>query len=135
MITENVAWVRRATHSIDDRDRLVSDDAGIGPITATAFIAALDDATRFRRPGQVESYLGLVPCEYSSGEKQRRGGIMRSAHPLRRVTGPGGAPPQGESPDPLRAVATGRRRDADTCALPCDGLRPPAASRPRRQPA
>jgi len=54
---------------------------GIGPITATAFIAALDDAGRFRRPGQVASYLGLVPCEYSSGEKRRRGRVMRSAHP------------------------------------------------------
>ena len=27
------------------------------------------------------SYLGLVPREYSSGEQQRRGHVMRSAHP------------------------------------------------------
>jgi transposase len=54
---------------------------GIGPITASAFVAALDVATRFERAGQVTSYLGLVPQEYSSGEKQRRGCVMRSAHP------------------------------------------------------
>src|SRR5262245_36585309 len=54
---------------------------GIGPITASAFVAALDVASRFDRAGQVASYLGLVPREYSSGEKQRRGHVMRSAHP------------------------------------------------------
>jgi len=54
---------------------------GIGPVTAVAFIAALDDVARFRGPGQVSSYLGLVPREYSSGEQQRRGGVVRAAHP------------------------------------------------------
>jgi transposase len=53
----------------------------IGPITATAFVAALDTVSRFDRAAQVTSYLGLVPHEYSSGEKQRRGRIVRSAHP------------------------------------------------------
>jgi transposase len=54
---------------------------GIGPITASAFVAALDTASRFERAGQVTSYLGLVPREYSSGEKQHRGRVVRSAHP------------------------------------------------------
>lgn len=53
----------------------------IGPITATAFIAALDDVGRFKGAAQVTSYLGLVPREYSSGEHQHRGHILRSAHP------------------------------------------------------
>ena len=54
---------------------------GIGPITASAYVAALDDAARFSGAAQVASYLGLVPREYSSGEQQRRGRVMRSAHP------------------------------------------------------
>jgi transposase len=54
---------------------------GIGPITASAFVAALDTASRFQRAGQVTSYLGLVPQEHSSGEKQCRGRVLRSAHP------------------------------------------------------
>jgi transposase len=54
---------------------------GVGPITATAYVAALDDVARFERAGQVASYLGLVPGEYSSGEQQRRGHVLRSAHP------------------------------------------------------
>src|SRR5262249_14843798 len=54
---------------------------GIGPITASAFVAALDVVSRFERAGQVTSYLGLVPQEHSSGEKQRRGRVVRSAQP------------------------------------------------------
>jgi transposase len=54
---------------------------GIGPITASAFVATIDVPSRFDRAGQVTSYLGLVPQEYSSGEKQRRGHLVRSAHP------------------------------------------------------
>lgn len=54
---------------------------GVGPITAAAFVAALDDVTAFKGPSQVTCYLGLVPREYSSGEEQRRGRIVPSAHP------------------------------------------------------
>jgi transposase len=36
---------------------------GVGPVTATAYVAALDDVTRFGGPGQATSYLGLVPQE------------------------------------------------------------------------
>jgi transposase len=69
---------------------MVADDAvvnrlttlpSIGPITASAYVAALDDVRRFSGAGQVTSYLGLVPREYSSGEQQRRGRVLRSAHP------------------------------------------------------
>jgi len=52
----------------------------VGPITAAAFIAAIDDAQRFRHAQQLEAYLGLVPREYSSGETQRRGPITKAGH-------------------------------------------------------
>jgi len=38
---------------------------GVGPITATAFVATLDTWERFEGPHQVEAYLGLVPSERS----------------------------------------------------------------------
>ena len=60
----------------------------VGPITATAFVAALDTVHRFagrRGAAQVTSYLGLVPRESSSGEPQQRGRVMRRAHPYVRV--------------------------------------------------
>jgi transposase len=50
---------------------------GVGPVTALAFVAALDEVTRFPSAHQVESYLGLVPSEYSSGERQHRGRITK----------------------------------------------------------
>jgi transposase len=50
----------------------------IGPVTAAAFVATLDDAQRFRHAHQVEAYLGLVPREFSSGESQRRGPITQA---------------------------------------------------------
>ena len=41
--------------------------------TAAAFLAAVDDADRFRHAHQLEAYLVLAPREYSSGELERRG--------------------------------------------------------------
>jgi transposase len=53
---------------------------GVGPITATAFVATLDTCERFSGPHQVEAYLGLVPSEMSSGERQHRGRITKAGN-------------------------------------------------------
>ena len=50
---------------------------GVGPVTALAFVAALDEVARFPGAHQVEAYLGLVPSEHSSGERQHRGRITK----------------------------------------------------------
>jgi transposase len=50
---------------------------GIGPVTAIAFVAALDDVTRFHSAHQGQAYLGLVPSEYSSGDHRLRGHITK----------------------------------------------------------
>jgi transposase len=52
----------------------------VGPVTAAAFLATIDDVGRFRHAHQLEAYLGLVPREYSSGESQRRGPITKAGH-------------------------------------------------------
>jgi transposase len=52
----------------------------IGPVTAAAFLAAIDDVGRFHHAHHLEAYLGLVPREYSSGETQRRGPITKAGH-------------------------------------------------------
>ena len=49
----------------------------VGPITALAFVATLDEVTRFHTAHQVEAYLGLVPSEYSSGDRRLRGRITK----------------------------------------------------------
>ena len=53
---------------------------GVGPVTAAAFVATLDDVSRFRDAHQVEAYLGLIPSEWSSSETQRRGHITKAGN-------------------------------------------------------
>jgi transposase len=50
------------------------------PVTAAAFLAAIDDAQRFHHAHQLEAYLGPVPREYSSGETQHHGAITKAGH-------------------------------------------------------
>jgi transposase len=57
---------------------------GVGPLIATAFVATLDRADRFRGAHQVESYLGLVPSEASSADRRRRGHITKAGNPRMR---------------------------------------------------
>jgi len=52
----------------------------VGPVTAAAFLAAIDDVGRFPHAHQLEAYLGLVPRESSSGDTQRRGPITKAGH-------------------------------------------------------
>ncbi len=64
----------------DDRVQRLRTVPSVGPVTAAAFVAAIDDVRRFRHAHQVQAYLGLVPRELSSGETQRRGHITRAGH-------------------------------------------------------
>ena len=69
-----------APHPAPRWSRRHSSVPSVGPVTAAAFLAAIDDAQRFRHAHQLEAYLGLVPGEYSSGETQRRGAITKAGH-------------------------------------------------------
>jgi transposase len=57
---------------------------GVGTHTALRFTAALDAVERFADAHHVEAYLGLVPGENSSSEKQRRTGITKAGSPALR---------------------------------------------------
>ena len=70
-----------ALAAADPRVRRLMTAPGVGPVTATAFVATLDDVARFRDAHQVMSYLGLVPSERSSGERQHRGHITKAGSP------------------------------------------------------
>ena len=50
---------------------------GVGPRTAEALAAYLDDVRRFRGAKCVGAHLGLVPCQDASGDKSRLGHITR----------------------------------------------------------
>lgn len=48
---------------------------GVGPRTAEAAVAYIDDPTRFRNNKTVGAYFGLVPCQDASAAKNRLGHI------------------------------------------------------------
>lgn len=51
---------------------------GIDTLSAVGLAAEIGDFTRFARPAQLMSYLGLVPSEYSSGQTRRQGAITKT---------------------------------------------------------
>lgn len=53
---------------------------GIGPITATAIVATIGDASVFKNGRHLAAFLGLVPKQYSSGEKVVLGGISKKGN-------------------------------------------------------
>ena len=53
---------------------------GIKTLTAMTLVAEIDDIRRFRSPGALMAYFGLVPSERSSGEKERRGPITKAGN-------------------------------------------------------
>jgi transposase len=50
---------------------------GVGPRTAEAVVAYLDDPRRFDRSKQVGCYFGLIPCQDASADRNRLGHITR----------------------------------------------------------
>ena len=64
----------------DERVKRLMTMPEVGPVTAVAYVATLDEAGRFRGAHQVEAYLGLVPREWSSSEVQRRGHITKAGN-------------------------------------------------------
>jgi transposase len=50
---------------------------GIGPLTATAVLAAVPDATHVKNGRQLAAWLGLVPREHSTGGKPRLLGMSK----------------------------------------------------------
>jgi len=57
---------------------------GVGPVTALATDVFLGDPKRFADGKALASYVGLIPREYSSGGRQRLGGVTKQGSPLLR---------------------------------------------------
>jgi len=53
---------------------------GIDTVTAVCLVAELHGFERFRSPRQLMAYVGLVPSESSSGEREQRGPITKSGN-------------------------------------------------------
>jgi transposase len=53
---------------------------GISLIVAATTVSELGDICRFEHPDDLMGYLGLIPSENSSGDKQRRGSITKAGN-------------------------------------------------------
>jgi transposase len=58
---------------------------GVGPLTALAFRATIDQPGRFRKSRDVGAHLGLTPRRYQSGETDLQGRISRCGDELART--------------------------------------------------
>jgi transposase len=82
-VNEQIAAADRQIAAVADADpamALLATAPSIGPITASAIVATVDDVARFRSAHQFEAFLGPVPGERSSGEKRRIGRITKAGN-------------------------------------------------------
>lgn len=74
-----------AIHRASPQCQRIAAVEGIGPVAATAIVAAICDGKSFRNGRQLSAWLGLVPRQHSSGEKQRLMGITKRGDPYLRT--------------------------------------------------
>ena len=64
--------------------KLLMSHPGVGPILGLATVLTLGDVSRFERGRQVASYIGLIPCEQSSGQRRWLGSITKQGNSFMR---------------------------------------------------
>ena len=62
----------------------LSTHPGVGPVTALATEVFLGDPSRFAKGKNVASYIGMIPCEHTSGKRQRLGKLTKEGNSLLR---------------------------------------------------
>jgi transposase len=73
-----------ALASRDDTAHRLTTIPGIGPLSATALIAAVGDGKQFRKARDLAAWLGLVPRQHSTGGKPTLLGIRKRGNPYVR---------------------------------------------------
>jgi transposase len=76
----------RVKHAAAQRPRATDlmTHPGVGHVTALATEVFLGDPSRFSDGKTLASYVGMIPSEYSSGNRQRLGGLSKQGNPLLR---------------------------------------------------
>lgn len=65
--------------------KLLTTAPSIGPATAAAYIATIDDPRRFESGEKIASYLGIVPKVYQSGDTEFHGRITKQGDGMLRT--------------------------------------------------
>lgn len=66
-----------AYHQNDEASRRLASIPGVGPLTASALVAAVGECRQFRSARHFAAWVGLTPRMTASGDKQRSGGISK----------------------------------------------------------
>jgi len=90
--------LEQVTARIEEMDRVIQKTAkenedcqrlteipGVGPVTATALIAAVGNASTFQKGRNLAAWMGIVPGEYSTGGKQKLLGISKRGNKYLRT--------------------------------------------------
>ena len=78
------AVIQQMAKENEDRQRL-TEIPGVGPVTATALIAAVGNGSTFRKGRNLAAWMGIVPGEHSSGGKQKLLGISKRGNKYLRT--------------------------------------------------
>ena len=87
-LDERLSWVngRLARFAAaDPRAHALLQVPGVGPIIATAMVAAVGDGRAFRRGRDLAAWLGIVPKQYSTGGRTRLLGISKQGNSYLRM--------------------------------------------------
>jgi transposase len=76
--------IRKTAKENEDCQRL-TEIPGVGPVTATALIAAVGNASAFQKGRNLAAWMGIVPREYSTGGKQKLLGISKRGNKYLRT--------------------------------------------------
>ena len=123
LIARADAWVRETAAHDAVAQRLMT-VPGVGGVVALSYVATLDTPARFGgNAGRVSAYLGLVPGEHSSGERQRKGPMTNGSLNAALSARPGGVDTLASGPQGTCAAGLGRatRRTTRTTHR-CDGV-------------
>ena len=89
MVEQQIEVLSQELNRIADTDAgcsRIQQIPGIGPIVATAIVAAIGNGAAFRKGREFAAWLGLAPRQYSTGGKARLLGISKRGNPyLRKI--------------------------------------------------
>lgn len=81
----------KALHESNEMSVRLTSVPGVGVLTATAVLAAVGDAKRFKDGREFAASLGVVPRQHSSGETERLQGVSKRGDPyIRKLLVQGG---------------------------------------------
>jgi len=79
-LTVQIETYEQKMHEITKTDaaaRRFQTAPGIGPITAFALLAFVGDLSQFRNGREFAAWIGLMPCQHSTGGREQLGGITK----------------------------------------------------------